>query len=81
MHKSKLSRTPNIDIEKIIKNSQQNKFDLVVYAAMLARSIQRKNRSNINYINAPVQALLEIGNSHGNKNFEKVSTAQSRCYE
>lgn len=75
MQKSKLSRTPNIDIEKIIKTSSINKFDLVVHAAMLARSIQRKNRSNVNYLNAPIEALLEIGDSHGNKKSEKVSTA------
>lgn len=74
MKKTKLSRTPNIDIEKIIQKSN-NKFDLVVHAAMLARSIQRKNRSNVNYYNAPIEALLEIGDSNGNTKSEKVSTS------
>jgi len=72
MSKSKLSRTPSIDIEKIIKESNNNKFDLVVHAAMVARSIQKKNRSNLGYYNAPIEALIEIGENNGKKVHEKV---------
>lgn len=74
MKKTKLSRTPNIDIEKIIKSHQNNKFDLVIHAAMLARSIQKKNRSNLGYYNAPIEALLEIGEHDGKTATQKVRT-------
>lgn len=74
MKKTKLSRTPNIDIEKIIKSNHNNKFDLIIHASILARSIQKKNRSNLGYYNAPIEALIEIGENDGKTAIEKVRT-------
>ncbi len=62
------SRTPNLDMDKCLKNFTGNRFDLVIYASALARQISRKNRENVEYRNATVDALFEIQESkHGQK--------------
>ena len=54
------SRTPLIDMQQIVKNVGGNKFDLIIYSAALARSISKKHKGSVEYINAPMNALLEI---------------------
>lgn len=60
MAKPKLSRTPQLDIEKCVKNSGGNKFDMIIHMAQRAKEIAKKNRGNVNYVNAPMNALFEL---------------------
>ncbi len=54
------TRTPQIDMEEIVKNVGGSRFDLVIYGAALARSIAKKTKGNVKYINPVSTALLEI---------------------
>ena len=62
MKNSKLSRATEIDIEKCVKNSGGNKFNLVIMAAVRAREISRnhKNSGNTDHIYPVVDSLLEF---------------------
>ncbi len=60
MSKHKLSRTPELDMDKCFKNSGGNKFDMVILMAQRAREIAKKNKGNIDYYNAPMSALFEL---------------------
>jgi len=63
MSKQKLSRTPGIDMDKCFKNAGGNKFDLIIYGAARARQIAKKYKGSLDYVNAPVSALLELQES------------------
>lgn len=54
------SRTPSLDMQKIIENVGGNKFDLIIYSAALARSIAKKKKGSLDYYNPTMSALLEI---------------------
>lgn len=56
------SRTPSIDIEKCIKNSGTNKFEMILLAAARAKEIRKKNLGSMEHehTHAAVTALLEI---------------------
>ncbi len=54
------SRTPSLDMQKIVENVGGNKFDLIIYGAALARSISKKHKGSVEYINPTMNALLEI---------------------
>ena len=58
----KISRGPEINLEKCIENAGGNRFDLVLIAAAKAREIARKHKHDevCGPVNAPVTALLEI---------------------
>jgi|LauGreDrversion2_2_1035103.scaffolds.fasta_scaffold179455_1 DNA-directed RNA polymerase omega subunit len=55
------SRGPEIDTDKCVKLTNQNRFQLVLVAAARAREIKREAVKNGNYTMLPiVSALLEI---------------------
>jgi DNA-directed RNA polymerase omega subunit len=55
------SRGPDIDTDKCVKLTNQNRFQLVLVAAMRSREIKREAIKNNNYKILPVvSALLEI---------------------
>lgn len=60
MTKQKLSRTPQLDMQKCVINAGGNKFDMIIYTALRAKEIAKKNRGSIEYVNAPVNALFEL---------------------
>lgn len=60
MSKQKLSRTPSLDIQQCVKNAGGNKFDMIILMAIRAREISKKNRGNIQHVNAPLNALFEL---------------------
>lgn len=60
MSKQKLSRTPQLDMDKCVKNAGDNKFDMVIYGAARAREIARKHRGNTEYCNPVMSSLLEL---------------------
>ncbi len=55
-----ISRTEQLDMDKIVKNAGGNRFDLVVYGSALARKIANKNKENPKHVNAVMNALFEI---------------------
>lgn len=59
------SRTPQIDMEKCIKNTGSNKFDMILIAAGIAKKIRKANRGSLKHehTHAAVTALLEIQNN------------------
>jgi DNA-directed RNA polymerase omega subunit len=59
---SKLSRGPDIDIEKCVKMVDDNRFNLVLIASIRARELSRQHKHDEkkSQLNAPVQALLDI---------------------
>jgi DNA-directed RNA polymerase subunit K/omega len=63
------SRTPQLDIEKCVQNSGNNKFDMVLIAAAIAKKIRRANMSSLKHehTHATVTALLEIQNNKNTK--------------
>lgn len=54
------TRTPEIDMDKIVEHVGGSRFDLVIYGAALARTIAKKTKENPNYVNPVSTALLEI---------------------
>jgi len=60
MSKQKLSRTPKLDMDSCVKNFNDNRFDLVIYASLKAREISKKMKGKVDYYNSPMSALLEI---------------------
>jgi len=56
------SRTPTIDMEKIISNSGVSKFAMILIAANRAKAIRRSNRGSLRHehTHAAVTALIEI---------------------
>ena len=60
MSNKKLSRTPLLDIQTCVKNAGGNKFDMIVYTALRAREMSRKNKGKVDYFNAPLSALFEL---------------------
>jgi DNA-directed RNA polymerase omega subunit len=63
------SRTPMLDMEKIISNSGVGKFAMILIAANRAKEIRRKNRNSLKHehTHAAVTALLEIQNNKNTK--------------
>lgn len=57
-----LSRGPQIDTEKCVRNVGMGRFDLVLIAAQRAREIRRHNKESSQYehTHSIVTALLEI---------------------
>ncbi len=68
MSKQKLSRTPQLDMDKCFKHAGGNKFDMVILMAHRAREIAKKNKGNVEYINAPMNALFELQENSDGKN-------------
>jgi DNA-directed RNA polymerase omega subunit len=62
MKASTLSRGPTIDMEKCVKQTGGNRFDLVLIATARARELSRrhKNAELTTQLNSPVSALLDI---------------------
>lgn len=59
------SRTPMIDMEKIISNSGVSKFAMILIAANRAKEIRKNTRGSLKHehTHAAVTALLEIQNN------------------
>ena len=56
----KLSRTPELNIEKCIDRAGGNRYDMVLIAAQRAREITKTTARSDKYVNAAVTALLEL---------------------
>jgi len=56
----KLSRTPELNIEKCVKQAGGNRYDMVLIAAQRAREIAKATAGNDMYVNAAVSSLLEL---------------------
>lgn len=56
----KLSRGPQVDTEKCIKNVDNNRFNLILIVAARARELARQNRANGTHTNEIVPSLLEV---------------------
>jgi len=70
-----LSRSTEIDIEKCVKNADNNRFNLVLMAAARAREIRRNNThsNRQEHIHATTTALLEYQEGkYGNEYIRKV---------
>ena len=59
----KLSRTPELNIEKCVKQAGGNRYDMVLIAAQRARELAKQNERSDKYVNAAVSALLELQES------------------
>jgi DNA-directed RNA polymerase omega subunit len=55
-------RSPQLDIEKCVKNAGGNRFDLVLMASARAREIRRQHASSdkFEHLHTPVTALKEF---------------------
>jgi DNA-directed RNA polymerase subunit K/omega len=63
------SRGPDIDTDKCVKLTNQNRFQLVLIAAMRSRELKREAVKNNDYTFLPiVSALLEIQEGKINAN-------------
>jgi len=60
MQTKTLSRGTEIDTEKCVENMGNNRFNLVVAAAIRAREIGRRDREVTKYVNPVVTALKEV---------------------
>ncbi len=60
MQTNTLSRGPEIDTEKCVENMGNNRFKLIVAAAIRAREIGRRDREVTKYVNPVVTALKEV---------------------
>lgn len=56
----KLSRTPELNIEKCVKEAGGNRYDMVLLAARRARELAKENVRSDKYVNTTVTALLEL---------------------
>ena len=61
-----LSRGPELDTEKCIRNMGNLRYDLILVAAQRAREIKRQHKSSQNYEHkfAVVTALLDVQNGN-----------------
>jgi DNA-directed RNA polymerase omega subunit len=61
-----LSRGPELDTEKCIRNIGNLRYDLILVAAQRAREIKRQNKGSQNYEHkfAVVTALLDVQNGN-----------------
>ena len=59
----KLSRGPQIDTEKCVRNVNNNRFNLILIGAARARELARQNKVTGTHTNEIVPSLLEI--QHG----------------
>lgn len=64
MKNLKLSRTPQIDIQKCMKNTSKNRFELIIFASALAREVAQKNKEEKNHaaLDPVVTVLLDLQN-------------------
>lgn len=56
----KLSRHPELDLEKCVTNCGGNKYEMILIAAQRGREIAAKHSGNKAYSSPCVDALLEI---------------------
>ena len=54
------SRTPELNIEKCVKEPGGNPYDMELIAAQRARELAKENTRSDKYVNAAVSALLEL---------------------
>lgn len=56
----KLSRTPELNIEKCVEQAGGNRYDMILIAAQRARELAKANARSDKYVNTAVSALLEL---------------------